>query len=81
MPQYRFITRNGGDHAVEIDCPDDKAARREARKAFAEAAHDALIDEDTFEMTIIVENNGRVVYRGRSSFDVGDVNENGTPAH
>ncbi len=69
MPAYRFTTHNRGDHAVEIECWDDKAARREARKAFAEAAHDALVDEDDFEMTMTVEANGRMIYRARFSFD------------
>lgn len=75
MPAYRFITHNGGDHAVEIECPDDKSARREARQAIAEAAHDALVDTDQIEMTMTVEAaSGKVIYRGRFSVDAGDVN-------
>jgi len=74
MPRYRFITNNGGDHAVEIECQDDKVARQEARKAFAEAAHDAMVDADDFEMTMTVEAKGKVIYRARFSFDAGDVN-------
>ncbi len=74
MPAYRFITHNSGDHAVEIECQDDKAARKEARKAFAEAAHDALVDEENFEMSMTVETKGKVIYRARFSFDASDVN-------
>ncbi|MGO4405685.1 hypothetical protein AB4Z10_15660 [Bosea sp. RAF48] len=74
MPRYRFITRNGGDHAVEIECPNDKAARIEARKAFAEAAHDALVDSDQIEMTMTVDEGGRVIFRGLFSFAAMDVN-------
>lgn len=74
MPSYRFIMHNGGDHAVEIECPNDKAARMEARMAFAEAAHDTLLDAENFEMTMTVEEQGRVIYRGRFVFDAGDVN-------
>ncbi|WP_156407076.1 DUF6894 family protein [Bosea sp. Root670] len=74
MPLYRFITNNGGSHHVDLDLPSDLAARREARKAFAEAAHDALTDSDRCEMTMLVERDERVIYRGRISFDSGDVN-------
>ncbi|WP_377840221.1 DUF6894 family protein [Bosea sp. UC22_33] len=74
MPLYRFITSNTGDHAVEIECPDDKAARQEARKALAEAAHDALVDADASEMSMTVETEGRVIYQARFSFAASEVN-------
>ncbi|MGO4175621.1 DUF6894 family protein [Bosea sp. TAF32] len=74
MPLYRFITNNDRSHSVDLDLPSDIAARREARKAFAEAAYDALADSDRCEMTMQVELNRRVIYRGRIAFDCGDVN-------
>lgn len=74
MPLYRFITSNTDDHAIELECPDDKAARQEARKAFAEAAHDALVDADASEMTMTVETQGRVIFRARFSFAASEVN-------
>lgn len=74
MPVYRFITHNGGDHSVELDCRDDKAARLEGRQAFADAAHDALVDADVSEMTMTVEVQGRVIYRSKFCVEGGDVN-------
>ncbi|MGO4175884.1 DUF6894 family protein [Bosea sp. TAF32] len=79
MPMYRFITNNGGSHFVDLDFPDDKAARQEARAAFAEAAHDALTETDNCEMTMLVQAGDRTIYRGRISFESGDVTFSDVP--
>lgn len=73
MPLYRFITENGGSHHVDLDLPDDASARREGRKAFAEAAHDALTEGDHCEMAMQVQRDQRIIYRGRIACDSGDV--------
>lgn len=75
MPNYRFVTNNGGAHQVEVELPDDGAARKEAREAFADAARDALVDSDSLEMTMNVETEGRVIYRARLAFSVRDQTE------
>ncbi|MGO4175581.1 DUF6894 family protein [Bosea sp. TAF32] len=75
MPMYRFITNSGGSHFVDLDLPDDKAARQEARTAFAEAAHDALTETDNCEITMLVQAGERPVYRGRISFESADVTD------
>jgi hypothetical protein len=79
MPLYRFITDNGASHRIDLDLPDDASARREARKAFTDAAHDALTDSDKCEMTLRVELNERVLYRGRLAFDSSDINAENSP--
>jgi hypothetical protein len=72
MPKYRFVTTNGGAHRVDLEFPDDIAARNEAKTAFAEAAHDALIECDKLEMTMDVETNGRTIYHAHIAFEFGN---------
>lgn len=73
MPLYRFITENGGSHYVDLDLPNDASARAEGRKAFAEAAHDALSEGDRCEMTMQVQQAERIIYRGHISFESRDL--------
>lgn len=73
MPRYRFITDNGESHYVDLDLPDDKTARMEGRKAFSEAAHDALADGDKGELTFQVQQAERIIYRGHIAFQSADL--------
>ena len=73
MPVYRFITDDGGPHYVDLELPNDAAARSEGRKAFAEAAHDALADGDHCEITMEVMQAERIIYRGHIAFDSRDI--------
>lgn len=72
MPYYRFTTHDVGEHTVDLELPNDTAARQEARKAFAEAARDALADIDDYQMAMTVETGGRTIYRARIAFNSGD---------
>ncbi|MGX1742449.1 DUF6894 family protein [Bosea sp. NPDC055353] len=73
MPTYRFLTDNGGSHYVDLDLPDDKSARAEGRKAFSEAAHDALADGERGELTFLVQQAERIIYRGHIAFQSHDI--------
>lgn len=73
MPIYRFLTDNGGSHYVDLDLPDDKSARAEGRKAFSEAAHDALAEGDQGELTFQVQQADRIIYRGHIAFQSDDI--------
>lgn len=73
MPTYRFITDNGGSHFVDLELPNDKSARVEGRRAFSEAAHDALTDGDQGEMIFQVQQAERIIYRGHISFQSADI--------
>jgi len=73
MPTYRFLTDNGGSHYVDLDLPDDKSARAEGRKAFSEAAHDALSEEERGELTFLVQQAERIIYRGHIAFRSDDI--------
>ena len=46
MPMYRFLTRRPGTlegEIIEIDFPNDDDAIQDARRALADAAHDAVL--------------------------------------
>ncbi len=73
MPTYRFTTDNGGSHYVDLELPNDASAGREGRKAFAEAAHDALFEVDHCEMTMQVQQAERIIYRGHITFESRDL--------
>ncbi|MGX1742264.1 DUF6894 family protein [Bosea sp. NPDC055353] len=73
MPTYRFITDNGSSHYVDLDLPNDKSARAEGRRAFSEAAHDALTDGERGEMTFQVQHAKRIIYRGHIAFQSADI--------
>ena len=80
MPTYRFITDNGSSHYVDLDLPNDRAARAEGRRAFSEAAHDILTDGDHGELTFQVQNAERTIYRGHITFlstDIGPLVNDG----
>ncbi|HKS62886.1 MAG TPA: hypothetical protein VJT13_14385 [Xanthobacteraceae bacterium] len=48
MPMYRFLTRRPGTlegEITELEFPNDDDAIKDARRALADAAHDAVLDQ------------------------------------
>jgi hypothetical protein len=71
MPTYRFISRNGDLHELEMDLPDDQSAKNEAKNAFVEAVRD-LSPGDELEISMRVETNGREIYAAEARFSCRD---------
>jgi hypothetical protein len=69
MPQYSFRISQGARSkpSVVADCPDDAAARREARGMFADMARDVASDlENNPEWQMEVANeSGKPIFRLR----------------